>query len=234
MGNLLPATQTPARSARGPVHRSIVAVDVEGSTKRNNPAKGELRRILYELVERALLTAGIRPKHLERLTDRGDGVLILIKPHDGIPKTRLLGKLIPMLTALLIEHNATVTRPELQLRLRTVVHAGEIHRDDRGFYGDDLDFAFRLLDAPEVKKVLKEAVASSLVLVVSEELFTGTVEPEDLDKDSYRPLGQVRVGNRNRRGWVQIPTPVDPDRPAAIPLPRGELPPASLAITPMH
>ncbi len=31
-----------------------------------------------------------------------------------------------------------------------------------------------------------------------------------------------------------IPTPVDPDRRAAIPLPRGELPSASLAIAPVH
>ena len=29
--------------SEGPVHRSIVAVDVEGSTKRTNPAKGKLR-----------------------------------------------------------------------------------------------------------------------------------------------------------------------------------------------
>ena len=36
----------------GPVHRSIVAVDVEGSTKRTNPAKGKVRRIMYDLLER--------------------------------------------------------------------------------------------------------------------------------------------------------------------------------------
>ena len=56
----------------GPVHRSIVAVDVEGSTKRTNPAKGKLRRILYDLLDRALKAAGIGPRHLEELADRGD------------------------------------------------------------------------------------------------------------------------------------------------------------------
>jgi len=34
------------------------------------------------------------------------------------------------------------------MRLRTVMHAGEVHVDGRGFYGDDLDSAFRLLEAP--------------------------------------------------------------------------------------
>ena len=32
------------------------------------------------------------------------------------------------------------------MRLRAVVHAGEIHDDGRGFYGEDLDVAFRLLE----------------------------------------------------------------------------------------
>ena len=74
-------------------------------------------------------------------------MLILIKPHDDVPKTLLLGQLVPILTALLAEHNASVARPELRMWLRAVVHAGEIHEDDKGFYGDDLDAAFRLLEA---------------------------------------------------------------------------------------
>ncbi len=131
----------------GPVHRLIFAVDIEGSTERTNPAKGELRRILYDVLDRALEAAGIGARHLEPFTDRGDSVLILIKPHDDVPKTLLLGQLVPILTALLAEHNAAAVRPELRMRLRAVVHAGEIHEDDKGFYGDDLDAAFRLLEA---------------------------------------------------------------------------------------
>ena len=75
-------------------------------------------------------------------------MLILIRPHDDVPKTLVLGRLIPVLTALLAEYNASATRPELRMRLRAVVHAGEVHEDDNGFYGDDLDAAFRLLEAP--------------------------------------------------------------------------------------
>jgi len=137
-----------AQPSACPVYRSIVAVDLEGSTKRTNVVKGELRRVMYELLDRALTAAGIGPNHLEDLVDRGDGVLILVRPHDDVPKTVLLGRLMPVLTALLAGHNAQVTRPELELRLRAVVHAGEVHYDGRGFYGDDLDVAFRLLDAP--------------------------------------------------------------------------------------
>ena len=197
-----------------PVYRTIVAVDLEGSTKRTNPVKGELRWVMYALLDQALEAAGIGRRHLEQLVDRGDGVLILIRPDDDVPKTVVLGRLIPMLAALLAEHNAAVDRPELGLRLRAVVHAGEVHDDGRGFYGDDLDFAFRLLDAPTVKRVLREAAGSPLVLVVSDEIFSGIVRHGYLSADPYRPTVRVRVGGRHRRGWVHVPVPVAVGRPA--------------------
>jgi hypothetical protein len=231
MGMMLAAERTPdVQALAGPVHRLIVAVDIEGSTRRTNPVKGELRHDLYELLERALQAAGITARHLEPHTDRGDGVLILIRPHDDVPKTLVLGRLMPILTALLTEHNGSVTRPELRLRLRAVVHAGEVHGDDRGFYGDDLDAACRLLDSPKLKQALQEAVASPLVLAVSEEIFTGIVQHGYLDAGPYQPLGRVRVGNRNRRGWVHVPAPIYPDPPDVIRRPNGQLPPMSLAI----
>jgi hypothetical protein len=227
-------TSLDARLPDGPVHRLIFAVDIEGSTERTNPAKGELRRILYELLDRALEAVGIGARHLEPLTDRGDSVLILIKPHDDVPKTLLLGQLVPILTGLLAEHNAVVTRPELRVRLRAVVHAGEIHEDDKGFYGDDLDAAFRLLEAQSLKKALKQAAAAPLILIVSEEIFHGIVEQGYLDGASFEPLVRVRVGRRQRRGWVQIPDPLPPSRPTANRRARGQLPPTPLSIAPTN
>jgi hypothetical protein len=209
----------------GPVHRSIVAVDIEGSTKRTNPMKGEIRRVLYDLLERALRAAGIGARHLEELADRGDGVLILIRPHDDVPKTILFGRLIPVLTALLAEYNATVAEPELQMRLRAVVHAGEVHEDGRGFYGDDIDVAFRLLNSPTVKRALREASAAPLVVVISEEIWDGIVRHRYADGDPYRQRIQVRVGERRRRGRVHIPVPARrADLPARIPRARTPLP----------
>jgi hypothetical protein len=214
----------------GPVYRSIVAVDVEGSTKRTNPAKGKLRRTLYDLLERALKAAGISSRHLEELADRGDGVLILIRPYDDVPKTVLVGRLIPALTALLAEHNATVAEPELRLRLRAVVHAGEVHDDEWGFYGDDIDVAFRLLEAPTVKRVLRDAPEAPLVLVVSEEIWAGIVRHGYVDGDPYQQRVQVKVGERRRRGRVHLPVPARSDLPALVPRARTPLASGSLAV----
>lgn len=196
----------------GPVHRAIVAVDLEGSTQRTNPERGEFRRILYALLDQALCAAGIEPGHLEPTADRGDGVLILIKPHDGVPKTVLLGLLVPALTALLDEHNTTVRRSALRLRLRVVVHAGEVHNDGKGFYGEDLDIAFRLLNAPKVKRALREAPSAPLVLVVSEAIFAGIIRHGYVDGGRYEPLVRVRVAERQHRGWVHLPVPSGPSR----------------------
>lgn len=213
-----------------PVHRSIVVVDIEGSTKRTNPERGELRRILYALLDQALYATGIGPGHLEPMADRGDGVLIMIKPHDGVPKTILLSVLIPALAALLDEHNTTVAQPALRLRLRVVVHAGEVHDDGKGFYGEDLDVAFRLLNAPRVKRALREAPAASLVLVVSEEIFAGIVRHRYVDAGPYEPLVRVRVAERQRRGWIHFPAQAIPDRVVALRRPESRLPALPLGI----
>src|SRR6201999_3007786 len=91
-----PDDQWPA----GPVYRSIIALDLEESTKRTNPVKGELRRVMYDLLGQSLEAVAITANHLEQLTDRGDGVLLLIRPKDEVPKTLLLGRLIPLLADL--------------------------------------------------------------------------------------------------------------------------------------
>ena len=204
-----PGGQQPA----GPKYRSIVAVDLEGSTTRTNPVKGELRRVLYDLLERSLEAVPITANHLEPLTDRGDGALVLIRPHDDVPKTVLLDRLIPLLTALLDEHNSAAPDPALRMRLRAVVHAGEVHEDSRGFYGEAIDVAIRLLDSTAVKTALRQTM-SPLALVVSEEIYFGIVAHGYVDSGRYRPLVRVRVTNKQHRGWIRIP---DPCAPPALP-----------------
>jgi hypothetical protein len=193
-------------------------------------AEGELRRVLYDLLERSLEAAGIGRSHLEGLADRGDGVLILIRPHDDVPKTVLFGRLIPTLTTLLAGHNATAARPELRARLRVVVHAGEVHDDGRGFYGDDLDVAFRLLNSRTVKRVLREAPAAPLVLVVSEEIFSGIIRHWYVEGGPYQQRVQVQVGERQWRGRVYLPSRPAPGLPVPIRRANASSPSPSLAI----
>jgi hypothetical protein len=187
----------------GPLYRSIIAFDLEESTMRTNPVKGELRRVMYDLLGRALEAVAITGNRLEPLTDRGDGVLVLIRAHDEVPKTVLLDRLMPLLTALLAEYNAQAPQPALRMRLRAVVHAGEVHVDNRGCYGAAIDEAIRLLDSPRVKKALKQA-AVPLVLVISDEIHSGIVCHGYVSASTYFPIW-ARVGKRRHRGWVHVP-----------------------------
>jgi hypothetical protein len=130
---------------------------------------------------------------------------------------RIMYRLIPLLAALLTEHNAAVIKPALRIRLRAVVHAGEVHRDSRGFYGEAIDVAIRLLDSASLKRELRHSF-SPLVLVVSDEIHSGIVAHGYLSSDSYRPLVRIRVAYKQHRGWVHIPEPGTPPAQSALSL----------------
>ncbi len=189
-----------------PHHRTIFSVDIESSTTRTNPVKAELRKTLYELFDAALCSAGICERHRDRFFDRGDGVLALIHPVEQASKVPLLNRAIPTLKQLLTDYNASLPRlgrPERQLRIRAVVHAGEVHYDANGCFGEALDVAFRLLDAPPVKKALRVAV-SPLILVVSEDIYRSVVRQryDGIDQDTFRPLVRVQIAGDRYRGWI--------------------------------
>jgi class 3 adenylate cyclase len=187
-----------------PVYRTVLAVDVENSTARNNRAKGLLRHFLYELVAEALALSGIGVGHHDPFIDRGDGLLILIYPCDQVPKTLLLGAFVPALSRLVARHNAR--HPEAPIRLRVVVHAGEVHYDPRAPFGETLDIAFRLLDAPAVKEALRWTTAP-LVLVISGEIYRSVVRHRypGIDPMGFRPMVHLWVADAWQVGWVHVP-----------------------------
>jgi hypothetical protein len=178
--------------------RTIVGLDIESSTSRPDDVKAELRQTMYALFDAALRAAGIQPRHRDRFADRGDGFLALIHPVGHTPKA-LLRRVIPAFGLLLAEHN--VGRPlQRQLRVRVVVHAGMVFYDANGCFGETLDAAFRLLDAPSVKGALQAAQAP-LVLVVSAGLdgFVHTGEPGRASS-----AVSVQVGGNEHEGRVSL------------------------------
>jgi hypothetical protein len=208
-----PTPASPSRNTMpvAPVYRSIVALDIQGSTDatRTHPVKERLRRDLYGLLGQALLIAGIKEQHRDPMSDQGDGILLLVHPVDDIPKTQLLRGLIPELVAGLAAHNHTVP-PEERLLLRAALHAGEIHHDRNGYYGNPLDVAFRLLGARKFKGYRRNSTAP-LVLVVSEDIYQSVVwhNYEGIDRATYQRLFSVRVAGRLHYGWVHTPGPPD-------------------------
>jgi hypothetical protein len=187
----------------GSVHRALLVVDIENSTGRRDPVKARLRHELYHLLEEALRTSGILPRHRDALIDRGDGVLVLIHPADHLPKALLLTTLVPTLDRLLAEHNAAF--PQLAFRLRVVVHAGEVHYDLRGAFGEAIDLICRLLNAPELKATLRQGEAPT-ALAVSHHVYDTVVRHDHagIADQAFQPLIRVDVGGTVRHGWVLL------------------------------
>ncbi|WP_370966369.1 hypothetical protein [Amycolatopsis sp. cg9] len=187
-----------------PRYRTIVAVDIEGSTTRTNPARAQLRTALFELLDEAFLTGGITKKCRDGFVDRGDGALCLIRPVDQAPKPVLLATVVPALSELVEKH--AESRPELAFRLRVAVHAGEVHYDSRGPYGEDIDIACRLVDAPELKRRLRIS-ARPIALVVSAEMHRSVVRHSypGIHQNDFIQVVHVKVGAQRLRGWFHTP-----------------------------
>jgi hypothetical protein len=182
-------------------HRVIVYVDVEsfGDPRRNRPAKLGVRAGLRATMREAFQAAGI-PWSDCHTQDCGDGILVLAP---GEPKAPFAEALPGAVARALREHNATHPEHE-KIRLRMVLHAGEISFDETGFTGNSLVLAARLLSAEPVRAALK-ASSGALVLVVSQWFYDEVVSQSiAFEPGRYRAV-PVRVKETTATGWVSLP-----------------------------
>lgn len=200
------AALTRNQPLRPPRRRVIVALDIESSTTRPDPVKAEFRTMLYELFDAALRSAGVGAGRRDGFIDRGDGLLALIDPADQV---LLLDLVIPVFAQLLTGYNASIPHPggrNSQLRVRMVMHAGNVHDDDNGCFGEALDIAFRLLDAPRAKMALKQAQGPVLV-VISGDLHDSVAPrgPGATGHAACRGLVTAQVAGHEYQGWIHVP-----------------------------
>lgn len=191
--------------ARWRCRRAIIALDIERSTSRPDPVKAEFRVMLYELFDAALRSADIDLRHRDQFIDRGDGLLALIQLPGQATAAALVNQVVPALSRLLASYNASLPPPR-QLRVRIVVHEGDVHYDANGCFGTALDVAFRLLDAPSVKMALKTTRAS-LLLVVSSGVHRSVTRHGHYGTSpaDFHCLVSVDIAGKPYRGWIQIP-----------------------------
>jgi hypothetical protein len=189
------------------LHRAILCVDVEGfgDRRRTNPHQLVVRDGLYRSLRDAFTRSGV-----ERETcyheDRGDGVLVLVSPD--VPKNVLAGRVPRELAVAISEHNR-VHDSEAQIRLRMVVHAGEVLGDAHGVVGAAINMAFRLLEAEQLKRALR-ASAGPLAMIASEWFFDEVIRHDPASRPTAyrqvcRPVSPAGAagGSRGRRPVVR-------------------------------
>ncbi|MFG2226060.1 hypothetical protein [Streptomyces sp. NPDC048644] len=153
-----------------PSNKTILLMDIEGSGGRLDTEQAVIRRMLYAVLRETLSAASVEPTEY-RSEDRGDGVFVLIEP--SVPKPSLIRALLTTTPMRLISNNR-LAAAGVQVRLRIVLHAGEVTTDEFGAGGADLIHAFRLLDAEELRDAL-DAGSEPSVLCVSEAVYHGVV-----------------------------------------------------------
>ncbi len=210
-----------------PEHRSILVVDIEEFSQCTNRVQLDLHRRLRDLLQDALQAGEINKDACE-WEDRGDGFLVTIGAE--VPKSRLLDPVIPLLAKRVDADNRTA-EPAWRLRLRAVVHAGEVLRDPKANVGQAVVAACRLLDAPELRARLK-ATRRPLVVAVSDWIHQEVVQHGygRIDRAAYRPM-PFTSKNTIGHAWVHVP---DPEAPVAASITRSRPPRTSHRPTGPH
>jgi hypothetical protein len=191
-----------------PVNSTILLLDIERFSKRDDVEQAFLRRGLHNVVEDILADAGVEP-NLQYREDRGDGLIILISAD--IPKTALLRALLTTAADSLRGYNR-VAASSAQMRLRTVLASGEVARDPRegtvgGLVGHDLNQACRLLDADVLREALEQR-ATDCVLCVSTPVYEGVVRHghRGLRPEEFHRV-DVSVKTDHLEAWLHGPLP---------------------------
>jgi hypothetical protein len=194
-------------------HKTICAVDIAGfgGMSRTRANYVALREGMYCAVEQAFLQSGIPWSDCYQ-EGAGDSILTLAPANVG--KGAFAEKLPVALVSALQSHNE-VHPPEEQVRLRLVLHAGEITRDKRGVTAPAIIHAFRLLDAPALKEALKDS-RGVLAIAASAWFYDEVVRhhPQYAPEEYVQVV--VEVKETSSFAWIRLP---DGERPGLRRLP---------------
>jgi class 3 adenylate cyclase len=185
-----------------PVTRSLVALDIEGYSRRKNEGHLELRDALRAVRDEAFTRIGVMITANTEIQDQGDAFLILVPPE--VPKSQLVEDLTRELRTALRRFNES-RLPEQYMRLRVAVHAGEVHLDGTGFGGEAVIAVMRLIEADDLRKALKTA-PHDLAVIVSDQLYRDVVVQRyrGIDPAEY---WRVEVARKtfHEPAWIRVP-----------------------------
>lgn len=198
----LSLARTPVLPADGQMC-AVFAVDIVGFTRpdRDDEIRLYLHEKLYEYLQKAFDHSGV-PWAECFCEDRGDGALIVIPPE--IPAKGLIDPLPERLRRLVRRHNH-LSCDSADMQLRAAAHIGPVDYDGHGFVGTDVNFAFRMLEARPLKRMLAESGAE-LGLVVSNFVYGSLVRrhPSLVHPDAFRAVS-FQTKNTKGRAWTYLP-----------------------------
>lgn len=180
-----------------------------GHVSRTDLDRYKIRTALYDGLRKSFDGAEIPFAACYR-EDRGDGAMVAVPP--GVDTTVLLTTLVHRLRAEVRRHN-DVSIEAARMRLRLAVHTGVVHSDGEGLVGTAVNYAFRILEAPQLKQVLQRTGAE-VALITSERVYDdviqhglGMADPAEF----YRI--ELQVKETATAAWITVPGLSAPVRP---------------------
>jgi hypothetical protein len=171
-----------------------------GHHSRTDLHRHKIHSALYDGLRRSFDDTGI-PFDTCHHEDRGDGTLVVVPP--SVDTTVLLTSLAHRLRAEVRRHN-DVSSVTAQMQLRLAVHTGVVRSNAEGLVGTAVNHAFRILEAPQLKEVLRRTGAD-LALIASERVYDdvirhglGLVDPADFHQV------QLRVKETVTSAWMTL------------------------------
>jgi class 3 adenylate cyclase len=190
------------------LRKAILGVDIEGfaDRRRTNPDQIVMRDGLYRCLGTAFARSGITWTACYH-EDRGDGALILVPPD--VPKNLLVAHFPQELSVALRSHNEAHAA-ETRIRVRLVVHAGEVHQDGYGVAGTAINVAFRLLEARALKQALVET-PGLVAVIASQWFFEEVIRHTPASRPATYRQVRVLVKETDELAWIGLP-----DNPPAL------------------
>ncbi|GLH96785.1 hypothetical protein Pa4123_20590 [Phytohabitans aurantiacus] len=105
------------------------------------------------------------------------------------------------------------------MRLRLVLHCGEVTRDKRGSSGAEVDRAFGMVNNDRVRQMLAAAPRARMVVVVSDEFYRGAFCSDPADDPTWFRCVDLDLKRGRMLAWVGVPglrhpPVIEPDEPS--------------------
>jgi len=178
----------------------LVVCDVEDWSSRPAVAQQRIQVALSGLMNRALTRIGIDGSTVPR-GRRGDGMILALP--GTMDKARVTTTLVDAVRECLFSYAIDAGDDE-QIRLRLVLHAGEVVVGDGEFAGGSVVQACRLVDSHVTRQVLNASRGAPVVLAVSDDWYRATAGEGYVPKTGFE---QVTVQEKSFRetAWIKVP-----------------------------
>lgn len=154
------------------VYRLLVAVDIEGYSRRDALDQLQVQRDLSEALDDAAERAGVeRDRWVQQV--HGDGELAVLPDGEVVP---IIGDFTRELARSLHELNGGRPPAGPRLRVRVAIHYGTLSDGPFGPAGDAPIVVSRLLDANPLRRFLRQRQDLDMAFVVSESLYRDVVQ----------------------------------------------------------